>query len=103
MEAITAAHNVFDSFIKQYPNSELLVDGMLEWLMRFYSKEYEKAINGYLDIVKKDSGESVKITHSIVLAIVTSPGHLEKATMAYNTVLSKGAGGIQDAMQPSEF
>lgn len=99
-----AAYNDFDSFIKQYPNSELLVDGMLGMAdALFYSKEYEKAINGYLDIVKKDSGENVKnYAFNRIGDCYKSLGHLEKATMAYNTVLGKGEGAVQNALQPSD-
>lgn len=99
-----AAYNVFDSFVKQYPDGELLMEGMLGMAdALFYSKEYEKAINSYLSIIKKDGRESVKnYAFNRIGDCYKCLGHLEKATMAYNTVLGKGEGNIQDAMQPSD-
>ena len=99
-----AAYNVFDSFVKQYPDGELLMEGLLGMAdALFHSKEYEKAINSYLTIVQNDNRENVKnYAFNRIGDCYKSLGQLEKATMAYNTVLGKGEGNIQDAMQPSD-
>ena len=52
-----AAYNVFDSFVKQYPNDELRMEGLLGMADAFFhDKEYEKAINHYLALIKEDCG-----------------------------------------------
>jgi len=98
------AYNVFDSFVKQYPNSELHVEGMLGMAdVLFYSNDYEKAINSYLELLKKDCGDNIKnYAFNRIGDCYKSLGQPEKATMAYNTVLGKSDGTIQNATQPSD-
>ena len=56
-----AAYNVFDGFVKQYPNDELRIEALLGMAdALFHGKEYEKAINNYLALIKEDCGENVK-------------------------------------------
>lgn len=91
------AYNAFDSFVKQYPNNGLIFEGMTGMAdALFNDKKYEKAINNYLEVIKKSNEEKIRqYAFKRIGDCYKFTGQLEQATKAYGMMLGKNEDAIQ--------
>ena len=91
------AYNAFDSFVKQYPHSELVVEGMIEMSDALLNdKKYAEAINSYLELLKASNGEKIRrYAFNRIGECYKYMGKLELAIKAYRM----GLGNDEDTVQ----
>ena len=85
------AYHAFSNFVKQYPNSELVVEGMIGTAdALFHGKKYDEAINRYLDLLKTSNEEKIRrYAFKRIGDCYKSMGKLEQALKAYLVGLDK--------------
>ncbi len=85
------AYHTFGNFVKQYPNSELVVEGMIGAAEALYhDKKYEEAINSYLELLKTNNEEKIRrYAFKRIGDCYKSVGKLEQALKAYLVGLDK--------------
>ncbi|HHT9108107.1 MAG TPA: tetratricopeptide repeat protein, partial [Candidatus Wunengus sp. YC64] len=85
------AYHAFDNFVKQYPTSELMVEGMIGKTDALYhDKKYEEAIKSYLELLKTNDEEKIRqYAFKRIGDCYKSMGKLEQAIKAYLVGLDK--------------
>jgi len=85
------AYHAFSNFVKQYPNSELVVEGMIGAAdALFHGKKYDEAINRYLDLLKTSNEEKIRrYAFKRIGDCYKSMGKLEQALKAHLVGLDK--------------
>ena len=85
------AYHAFDNFVKQYPDSELIVEGMIRRAdALFHDKKYDEAIHNYLDLLKTSNEEKIRrYAFKRIGDCHKSMGKLEQALKAYLMGLDK--------------
>ncbi|MBM4064088.1 MAG: tetratricopeptide repeat protein [Planctomycetes bacterium] len=85
------AYHAFDNFVKQYPTSELMVEGMIGMSDALYhDKKYEEAIKSYLELLKTNDEEKVRqYAFKRIGDCYRFMGKLEQAIKAYLVGLDK--------------
>jgi TolA-binding protein len=85
------AYHAFDNFVKQYPTSELMVEGMIGKADALYhDKKYEEAIKSYLELLKTNDEEKVRqYAFKRIGDCYKFMGKLEQAVKAYLVSLDK--------------
>lgn len=91
------AYNAFDSFVRQYPQSELVVEGMIGMADALLNdKKYVEAINSYLGLLKKSNAVKIRrYAFNRIGECYKSMGKLEQAIKAYQM----GLGDDKDTIQ----
>ncbi len=79
------AYNAFDSFVRQYSDDELVIEGMFGIAdALFNDKKYAEAINSYLDVIKTCAEEKIKrYAFKRIGECYECMGNLEQARKAY--------------------
>ncbi len=93
------AYNAFDSFIRQYPNHKLAVEGMIGMAdALFHDKKYIDAINSYIDLLRTSNAVEIKrYAFNRIGECYRNMGKLEQAIKAYRMGLSNDRDVIQAA------
>lgn len=91
------AYNAFDSFVKQYPDDELVgeaMTGMADALLN--DKKYIEAINSYLELIKTINGEEIRrYAFNRIGECYKYMGKLQHAVKAYQIGLRNTTDTVQ--------
>lgn len=85
------AYHAFDNFVKQYPASELMAEGMIGMSDALYhDKKYEEAIKSYLELLKTNDEEKIRqYAFKRIGDCYKFMGKLEQSIKAYLAGLDK--------------
>ena len=93
------AYNAFDSFAKQYTDSEFLIEGLLGKADALFNDgKYENAINDYLEVLKATNENKIRnYAFTSIGNCYKSLGKLQDAVKSYQMVLGSDVSTIQDS------
>lgn len=93
------AYNAFDSFVRQYPHSDLVVEGMIGMADSLLNnKKYKEAINSYIELLKACNEKKIRqYAFNRIGECYRYMGKLEHAVKAYRMGLDSNEDTIQDA------
>ncbi len=93
------AYNAFDSFVRQYPDSELVMEGMVGMADSLLNdKKYEEAIKRYIELLKASNEEKIRrYAFNRIGDCYKHMGKLERAVKAYRMGLDSNKDTIQES------
>lgn len=91
------AYNAFDSFVRHYPHSDLVVEGMIGMADSLLSdKKYGEAINSYIEVLKASNEKKIRqYAFNRIGECYRYMGKLELAVKAYRMGLDSNEETIQ--------
>lgn len=92
------AYNAFDSFVKQYPYSELIVEGMIGMADALLNdKKYAEAINSYIELLKTSNEKKIRqYAFNRIGECYRDMGKLKQAIKAYRMGLDSNEDAIRE-------
>ncbi len=93
------AYNAFESFVRQYPQNELIVEGMIGMADALLNdKKYAEAINSYIELLKSSNEKKIRrYAFNRIGECYRHMGKLKQAIKAYQMGLDSNKDTTQEA------